>query len=155
MTPRMFRMTSLLVLPVVGCLLLGNVQSYGQEKKSESKASSAKKVSDEKKAPAEKKTRSKPRGRLPAYFSSVVSEKQREDIYKIQSNYQEELDKLIAQVVELKSERDKAVEEVLSEEQLEEVQKLRDEARARLKKKISDSTSKKATDSSASKSRDN
>jgi len=155
MNHKLFGAAAWLAIPLLTCLLLGNAQSHGQDKKSDSKASSEKKVDDGKKATTKKPKREKPRGRLPAYFGSVVSEKQRDEIYEIQAGYQEDLDKLIAQVVELKAERDSAVEAVLSEEQLEEVQKLRDEARAKLKKKISDSASEKTTEAKASKSSDN
>ena len=53
---------------------------------------------DQKQPVAEKKERAKPRGRLPAYFSSVVTPEQREKIYAIQARYAEELDNLQQQL---------------------------------------------------------
>ena len=46
-------------------------------------------------APVEKKERAKPRGRLPAHFSSVVTEDQREEIYAIQSKYLDQIRSLL------------------------------------------------------------
>lgn len=75
--------------------------------------------------------RKKARGRLPAYFSAVVTQKQREAIYKLQSDYEMQLEKLRAEMDKLIAARDQEVDAVLSAEQLAEVNKKREEAKKR------------------------
>jgi len=71
------------------------------------------------------------RGRLPAYYTRVVSGDQREQIYKIQQNYEPKIQELLAQVRQLREKRDKEIDGVLTPEQLERVNQLRAEARER------------------------
>ena len=71
------------------------------------------------------KVRKKPRGRLPAYFSRVVTAKQREQIYSIQAKYNGQIKQLQQQIQSLVGQRDSEVEKVLSEEQRAEVEQLR------------------------------
>ena len=71
------------------------------------------------------------RGRLPAYYSRVVDEKQRKTIYEIQREYAPKVDALKAQLAALTAERDKKVAGVLTPEQLETVEKLKAEAKAK------------------------
>ncbi len=73
----------------------------------------------------------KPRGRLPAYYAKVVSDKQRATIYEIQAKYNAQLAKLKEQVDELTVKRDSEVEKVLSEEQRKEIARMKAERRAR------------------------
>jgi Spy/CpxP family protein refolding chaperone len=73
--------------------------------------------------------------RLPRHYAQVVTETQRETIYKIQEEYQPKLDALEAQMKTLTKERDQKIEAVLTPEQ---------------KKKI-DEASGKAKDKSAEK----
>ncbi|HUT14160.1 MAG TPA: hypothetical protein VMY42_26985 [Thermoguttaceae bacterium] len=63
-------------------------------------------------------------GRLPNYYPSVVDEKQREAIYKIQEEYAARIDALEAQLAALTKERNEKVAAVLTPEQLKEVQRL-------------------------------
>ncbi|MDP6447509.1 MAG: hypothetical protein QGG36_27335 [Pirellulaceae bacterium] len=79
----------------------------------------------------EKEVRAKPRGRLPAYFSKVVSEAQREEIYRVQAAYAERLDMLRKQIAELIVKRDDEVSDVLTAEQRKRVAELTEAARAR------------------------
>ncbi len=65
------------------------------------------------------------RGRLPAYFGKVVSDKQRAEIYAIQARYNEQLEKLQEQLETLTAKRDTEVEEVLTDEQRAEIAKLK------------------------------
>jgi hypothetical protein len=58
------------------------------------------------------------RGRLPAYFSSVVTTTQRQDVYRIQEEYFHRLVALEEQIEKLKKERDEKVDAVLTPEQL-------------------------------------
>ncbi len=77
------------------------------------------------------KERKKPRGRLPAYFSKVVTDKQREVIYEIQAKYNDEIAKLKEQLEELSTKRDSEVEQVLTDEQRAEIAKLKSERQSR------------------------
>lgn len=71
------------------------------------------------------------RGRLPAYFSRVVSQKQREQIYTIQGGYADQLSKLEMQIRELEAARDKEVREVLTPAQKKQVDAMMAAAKAR------------------------
>jgi hypothetical protein len=72
--------------------------------------------------------------RLPAYYGSVVNEKQRENIYKIQEEYQPKIELLKKQLDALKKERDEKISAVLTEEQKKRVK----EAAAKGKRKPKD-----------------
>jgi hypothetical protein len=61
--------------------------------------------------------KSRPRGRLPKYYATVVNEKQREDIYRIQEEYELKLKALQAQLDAMKKEKDQKIEAVLTPEQ--------------------------------------
>jgi Spy/CpxP family protein refolding chaperone len=65
------------------------------------------------------------RGRLPAYYGKVVSEKQRTEIYKIQAKYNEQIEKLKKELDSLTDKRNTEVEEVLTDEQRAEVAKMK------------------------------
>ncbi len=82
-------------------------------------------------AASEVKARKKLRGRLPAYFGKVVSDKQRKEIYEIQSKYNEQIGKLKEQLVSLTSTRNSEVEKVLTDEQRAEIAKLKEARRSR------------------------
>jgi hypothetical protein len=71
------------------------------------------------------------RGRLPAYFSAIVTSQQREKIYLIQQRYDQQLDELRMQVEQLISERDRELDAVLTAEQLAIVQQKRADAQKR------------------------
>ena len=73
----------------------------------------------------------RPRGRLPTYFARVVTAQQREKIYDLQSQYQEQLDTLLAQVRKLEQQRDMEVFDVLTPEQQQQVTAWTEEARQR------------------------
>ena len=89
-------------------------------------------------------------GRLPPYYGEVVSESQRKEIYKIQSNYDEKLETLEKQyealTAEIKKVRDSidsirfeeraAVEKVLTPKQLAQVKQKQAEAQAKLAQEL-------------------
>lgn len=81
--------------------------------------------------PEQAKPAVKFRGRLPAYYSRVVSQKQRQEIYTIQGGYAEQLAKLEAQIRELEATRDKEVRDVLNPEQQKQVDAMMAAAKAR------------------------
>lgn len=71
------------------------------------------------------------RGRLPNYYSKVVDDKQRQQIYDVQLQYVSKIDALKAQLDAMIEERDKKVVAVLTPEQLQEVERLTAEAKAK------------------------
>ena len=71
----------------------------------------------ERAVPAEKPQVKTVRGRLPAYFSGVVSPGQREEIYSIQARFAEPIERLRKELKELMDRRDQEVTGVLSKEQ--------------------------------------
>jgi hypothetical protein len=81
------------------------------------------------------KAAAKPRLRLPPYYAKVVSAEQREEIYSLQSEYEEQIDALEAQMEMLVDERDTRIREVLTPEQRQEVDDLAAAARERRKLK--------------------
>ena len=85
---------------------------------------------------AEKK---KPRGRLPAYYSKVVTEQQRSDIYEIQARYSGMISDLQQRIDELTDRRGKEIESILSASQVEQLQKLKADAKARRRSARNDS----------------
>lgn len=78
-----------------------------------------------------KPERAKPRGRLPAYYSRVVTPEQRAEIYDIQGKFNEQIEQLQMQLQTLIEQRDSEVEMVLTEEQRKQVAAYVEEARAR------------------------
>ncbi|HUG18041.1 MAG TPA: hypothetical protein VMM56_03640 [Planctomycetaceae bacterium] len=82
----------------------------------------------------QEKTRKPPRGRVPAGLGKIgVSEKQKEEIYAIQSRYQAEVQDLLEQLEELKSQEAEEIHNVLTDDQKLALKKYRDEATAKRK----------------------
>ncbi len=71
------------------------------------------------------------RGRLPAYFGRVVDEQQRQQIYAIQKEYFEQINALKAKLAALIQEQRERIDGVLSEEQRQQVDEMKEEARAK------------------------
>ncbi|MHB0955107.1 MAG: hypothetical protein ACYC6N_20160 [Pirellulaceae bacterium] len=82
-------------------------------------------------AAAEESAAKKVRGRLPAYFGKVVTDKQREQIYTIQAKFNEEIAKLQEQLDTLSAKRDTEIEKVLTDEQRAEVARFKSERKTR------------------------
>ncbi|HYW78033.1 MAG TPA: hypothetical protein VE890_00585 [Thermoguttaceae bacterium] len=61
-------------------------------------------------------------GRLPAYYRTVVDQKQREAIYAIQKEYWTQIEALKAQLEALTKQRDEKITAVLTPEQLKQVE---------------------------------
>ena len=108
-----------MAVPLTWALLMSQHRRLGNQK------------SDADKPAAKKKVRSKPRGRLPAYYNAVVSPDQRERIYGIQAQYAEQIDKLLERLKMLTAERHAAVKGVLTPQQQAKVAQLRAEAKAK------------------------
>lgn len=107
----------------VGLMLGGGSLSIGQEAK----------------AP---KVEKKAKGRLPPYFTDIVTQEQREKIYAIQAKYAKDRETLEMQLEELRSIETGEIEAVLDAEQKEKLKKAREDAAAKKKKKA---TSEKTT----------
>jgi Spy/CpxP family protein refolding chaperone len=73
---------------------------------------------DTKSKKAEAKEKAPAKGRLPQYYSKAdVDDKQRDTIYKIQADYEAQIDKLTAELTALKAKRDAEIRAVLTKEQ--------------------------------------
>ena len=82
-------------------------------------------------AEAPPKPRPKSRGRLPMYFAQVVTSQQREQIYEIQDQFDQQIEELMLQVRALQQQRSEAVHAVLTPEQQKEVAAMVADARKR------------------------
>ena len=95
---------------LAGLLVLSGGTS-GQEKKDDPKK-------DVKKDDTTKKDEPKAKGMLPMNWGKIgLDDKQKQEIYKVQGKYNEEIDKLEAKIKEIKLTRDKEMKAVLSPEQ--------------------------------------
>ncbi|GIW93835.1 MAG: hypothetical protein KatS3mg110_1876 [Pirellulaceae bacterium] len=104
-------------------------------------------VQEESRPATETKQRTEFRGRLPMFYSRVVTPEQREQIYAIQRKYQKQIDELTAQLRAVQAQRDEEIHAVLTPEQqkqiatwMEELQKRRAAARAKAADQGSDVT---------------
>ena len=88
----------------------------------------------------QEKAKKKAKGRLPAYYAQVVTEKQRDEIYSIQKRYSDQLDVLQAQLKSLQEQRDTEIEGILSAEQKEKLNTLRAAAAGKRKAKVADAS---------------
>jgi peptidoglycan hydrolase CwlO-like protein len=88
----------------------------------------------------------KAKGRLPPYFADIVTENQRDEIYKIQGSHKKQIDDLEAQLAAAREKEMTEIEAVLDSEQKEKLKKARDEAAAKKKKKSSDAADTKPTE---------
>ena len=90
------------------------------------------------------KVEKKVRGRLPAYYSEIVTGEQREKIYEIQSKYQEQITELTQQLADLVKQQNDEIESVLNEEQKAQLKKAQADGAAKKKKKAMDKKAAKA-----------
>jgi len=79
----------------------------------------------------EKRKARKTTVRLPNYYAQVVDDKQREQIAKIQGEYNAKINALKAQLDELTKKRDAAIEGVLTQEQLKKIADLKAAAKVK------------------------
>jgi hypothetical protein len=70
-------------------------------------------------------------GRLPAYYGQVITDKQRDAIYTIWNKYDADIDRLEAQIKDMKTKRDAEIDDLLTDEQKARIKQLRDEEKAR------------------------
>ncbi len=76
---------------------------------------------------------STPKGRLPAYYKDLVDEKQKVAIYKLQTDFKAKIDALEEQLKQLTTERDAAIEKILTADQKAKLKKAKEEAAAKKK----------------------
>jgi hypothetical protein len=76
----------------------------------------------------------KARGRLPAYYTDIVTADQRQKIYDLQSKYAKQIDALNEQLDALQRQRDGEIESLLTADQKEKLKKARDDGAAKRKK---------------------
>lgn len=125
------------VLPALAMLLafastpiaLAQKSDRGQRESMKSQSQAA---SSEKRPAGQSKAKPKLTGRLPRYFSAVVSPDQRSEIYRIQMDYAAQLKVLQEQLIALKAEEMKKMEAVLSKTQLKQVGEMREKAKERV-----------------------
>ena len=120
-----------LKLLLVACLAVCPVLLSGVE--STSARLSAQEKTQAEETPQEK-TRKPPRGRVPNGFGKIgISEQQKEEIYTIQGRYKAQVEDLLAQLEELKSQEAEEIHNVLTDDQKLALKKYRDEAPAKRK----------------------
>lgn len=78
--------------------------------------------------------RKPPRGRVPNGFGKIgISEQQKEEIYEIQARYRDQVDALLVQLEELKSQEAEEIVNILTDDQKEALKKYRAGAAAKRK----------------------
>lgn len=75
-----------------------------------------------------------PSGRLPTYYSEIVTQDQRLKIYSIQSGYNTKIEQLEAEIAKLEAAMKKEMEAVLTQPQLERLEELAKEDEIRRQK---------------------
>lgn len=75
--------------------------------------------------------RAKPRGRLPAYYAKVISAPQKEQVYRVQAEYEQRIDALESQIAALEKQRNDAIRALLTPEQRKQVDALAAEAKTK------------------------
>lgn len=93
----------------------------------------------------------KPKGRLPLYYASIVTDQQREAIYALQARYAQQLAALQQQIEALEKQRDQDIENVLSPQQKLLLTKMLEEAAAKRKKAADDKIAAKVAELEAAK----
>ena len=132
------------------CLLVCALASFcvtaiGAEKKSSTKSTKST-ASKAKTTDQEQLT-----GRLPRYFSSLVDEKQRDEIYEIQASYRDKIEELEKQLADLRSKEMAAIEKVLTTTQRKKLADLRSGEKPAAKASSKTASSKSASSKSSEK----
>jgi Spy/CpxP family protein refolding chaperone len=80
----------------------------------------------------------KARGRLPAYYTDIVTAEQRQKIYDVQSKYAKQIEALNEQLEALQRQRDGEIENMLTADQKDRLKKAREEGATKKKKMATD-----------------
>jgi len=95
----------------------------------------------------------KPRGRLPAYFSGIVTDEQRNKIYAIQKEFEPKIKELTLKLNALKKEQDDRIDALLTPEQKKQIEERKAAAKqaaaARQAKEKRESTESKGKEGGA------
>jgi Spy/CpxP family protein refolding chaperone len=75
--------------------------------------------------------RAKSRGRLPTFYSRLVTAEQREQIYEIQGRYAEQIDELMSELRAVEAQRDQEIHDVLTPAQQKKIAELMEDAKKR------------------------
>jgi len=78
------------------------------------------------------------KGRLPPYYSDIVTETQRQKIYLIQRKYAEALAELKTQIAKLEKQLDTEIEGLLDDDQKQRLKQAQEQAAAKRKKGAAD-----------------
>ncbi len=124
----MFRVTSAgrlgsCAVLVMACLLIGQGVVWGQDKKAAAKPGSQAAAGES----------GKLSGRLPQYYGAVVTPEQKQQIYKIQTEYGPKISELQSQIDQLTKQREEKISALLSAEQKEKLAQIKAEAAAKRK----------------------
>jgi len=92
------------------------------------------------------KAEKKAKGRLPPYFTDIVTEEQRAEIYTIRAGYEKQVNDLQAQLEALREKEMAECEALLDAEQKDKLNKAREAAAAKKKKKKSSDEPAKAAE---------
>ena len=88
----------------------------------------------------------KAKGRLPAYYSDLVTEQQRSTIYAIQAKYQARIAALNEELMNIEKQQDMEIENVLTGQQKLMLKKAQEEGAAKRKKNAAEKAEKKAAE---------
>ena len=142
--------SALLAEPVVAAESAGAPAAASSEKDAAAATSAtpAEKPSA-KKGKGEK--RAKPRGRLPAYFGSIVTPELREKIYAIQAEYEPKISQLRKEIDALTKAQDEKINALLTPEQKKKIEELKAAAKAPKEKKETSEAKKEPKEKKQSK----
>lgn len=112
-----------LLLTMAWVLAPGQGRAMAQDQKAGAKAESKTSATED----------GKLTGRLPAYYATVVTRDQKQQIYKIQQEYAPRVKELQTQIDNLNKQRDEKIEALLTAEQKQKVEALKTEAAAKRK----------------------
>ena len=129
-------MRNVLLLTVIGLLFVCQNQSFGQTDSASAVTAESRLALESKELKADAPvmkglTVRQTQRRLPNYYTSVVTQKQRDDIRAIQNEYLPVIEMLSARLDVLRAEMSKKIRDVLSEEQQSKVDQLAEDARNR------------------------
>ena len=110
------------------CLVVANQSAVGKEKAKAKKAESQAPEAKSDPADGDKKVAAfrKSARRLPPYYKDVINEDQREEIVTVYAKFNTKLAELRAEIKEVTAERDKALQALLTDEQREELIRIKE-----------------------------
>ena len=101
------------------------------EKAAKEKTEAEKPAAEKPKKAKPEKSAKKPAGQLPPYFSGVIDEDQRDKVVSTYAKFNTKLTKLKDEIKTLTADRDKALEDLLTDEQKAKLAQLKADAKAK------------------------